>query len=127
MTLTNFLKSGPPQFNGNANVLEVDRWFRDVERFLYAQHVPEVQSVEIVTYMLEGDAQKWWQELCHTLQVELTDVPWSRFKIEFYWKYFLHAHRTAKELELMQLKQRNMFVADYTCEFNNMCRFSKVC
>ncbi|KAL4345008.1 hypothetical protein AHAS_Ahas11G0235400 [Arachis hypogaea] len=101
ITLNKFLKSGPPQFNGNANALEADRWFRNVERFLYTQHIPEAQSVEIVTYMLEGDAQKWWQELYHTLQMELIDIPWNRFKTEFYGKYFLYALRIAKELELM--------------------------
>ncbi|XP_015947353.1 uncharacterized protein LOC107472341 [Arachis duranensis] len=77
--------------------------------------------------MLEGDAQKWWQELYHTLQMELTDIPWNRFKTKFYGKYFLHAIRIAKELELMQLKQENMFVADYTREFNNLCHLSRVC
>ncbi|XP_016177996.1 uncharacterized protein LOC107620331 [Arachis ipaensis] len=127
MTPTDFLRSGSPQFNRNVNALEADRWFRDVERFLYTQHVPEVQSVEIVTHMMEGDAQKWWQELCHTLQTELTYVPWNRFKTKFYEKYFLHAFCTAKELELMQLKQKNMSVADYTREFNNLCRLSRVC
>ncbi|KAL4293831.1 uncharacterized protein LOC107611047 [Arachis ipaensis] len=127
MTLTDFFKNGPPQFNGNANALEANRWFRDVERFLYTQRIPEAQSVEIVTYMLEGDAQEWWHELYHTLQMELIDIPWNRFKIEFYGKYFLHALHIAKELELMQLKQENMSVADYTREFDNLCRLSKVC
>ncbi|KAL4294316.1 hypothetical protein AHAS_Ahas18G0215900 [Arachis hypogaea] len=122
MTLIDFLKSGPPQFNGIANALEADRWFRDVERFLYTQHIPEVQSVEIVTYMLEGDAQKWWQELYHTLQMELTYIPWNRFNTKFYGKYFLHALCITKELELMQLKQENMSVAVYTREFDNLCR-----
>ncbi|XP_057734530.1 uncharacterized protein LOC130949961 [Arachis stenosperma] len=92
MTLTDFLKSGPPQFNGNANALEADLWFREAERFLYTQHIPEVQ-----------------------------------FKTEFYGKYFLHAIRIAKELELMQLKQEDMSVADYTREFDNLCRLSRVC
>ncbi|XP_016195309.1 uncharacterized protein LOC107636303 [Arachis ipaensis] len=127
MTLNEFLKSGPPRFNGNANALQADQWFQDVERFLYTQHRPEAQSVEIVTYMLEGDAQKWWQELYYTLQMELTDIPWHRFKTEFYGKYFLDALRIAKELDLMQLKQENMSVADYTHEFDNLCRLSKVC
>ncbi|XP_057747888.1 uncharacterized protein LOC130967084 [Arachis stenosperma] len=61
------------------------------------------------------------------LRVELTDVPWKRFKTEFYGRYFLHAFRIAKELELMQLKQKDMSIADYTREFDNLCRFSKTC
>ncbi|XP_052107527.1 uncharacterized protein LOC127740535 [Arachis duranensis] len=72
MTLTDFLKNGPPRFNGNANALEADQWFREVERFLHTQHIPE-------------------------------------------------------ELELMQLKQKDMSVADYTHEFDDLCRFSKSC
>ncbi|XP_016185098.1 uncharacterized protein LOC107626712 [Arachis ipaensis] len=47
--------------------------------------------------------------------------------MEFYGKYFLHALRTTNELELMQLKQKNMSVADYTREFDNLCYFSRVC
>ncbi|XP_020966630.1 uncharacterized protein LOC110266398 [Arachis ipaensis] len=127
MALTDFLKSSPPQFNRNVNALEADRWFRDVEKFLYTQHVPKVEPMEIVIRMLEGDAQKWWQELYHTLQMELTDIPWNRFKTEFYGKYFLHPLCTAKELELMQLKQKNMSVADYTREFGNLFRLTRVC
>ena len=50
----------------------------------------------------------------------------NRCPLEFYGKYFLHALRTAKELELMQLKQKNMAVADYTREFDNLCRLSRV-
>ncbi|XP_057739704.1 uncharacterized protein LOC130956716 [Arachis stenosperma] len=59
--------------------------------------------------------------------MELTDILWSRFKTEFYGKYFLHAIRIAMELELMQLKQENMSVVDYTHEFDNLCHLSRVC
>ncbi|KAL4365982.1 hypothetical protein AHAS_Ahas07G0160500 [Arachis hypogaea] len=51
MTLTDFLKSGPPRFNGNANALEADQWFREVEKFLYTQHVPEVVSGDSDSYV----------------------------------------------------------------------------
>ncbi|KAL4344201.1 hypothetical protein AHAS_Ahas11G0154700 [Arachis hypogaea] len=35
-------------------------------------------------------------------------------------------NRAAKELELMELKQRSMTVAGYTNKFKELCRFSKV-
>ncbi|KAL4371766.1 hypothetical protein AHAS_Ahas06G0198600 [Arachis hypogaea] len=33
----------------------------------------------------------------------------------------------AKEMELMQLKQGSLSVADYTSKFKELCRFSRVC
>ncbi|MED6178211.1 hypothetical protein PIB30_105450 [Stylosanthes scabra] len=39
---------------------------------------------------------------------------WAEFRTEFYKKYFSPSARAAKELELLQLKQGNMTVAEYT-------------
>ncbi|KAL4315687.1 hypothetical protein AHAS_Ahas15G0210000 [Arachis hypogaea] len=48
-------------------------------------------------------------------------------KTAFYKKYFPESAREAKEMELMQLKQSSLFVADYTSKFEELCRFSRVC
>ncbi|XP_020979493.1 uncharacterized protein LOC110272046 [Arachis ipaensis] len=45
----------------------------------------------------------------------------------FYKKYFPESAREAKEIELMQLKQGSLSVADYTNQFEELCRFSRVC
>ncbi|XP_016199215.1 uncharacterized protein LOC107640178 [Arachis ipaensis] len=45
----------------------------------------------------------------------------------FYKKNFPESVREAKELELMQLKQGSLFVADYTSRFEEFCSFSRVC
>ncbi|XP_016168531.1 uncharacterized protein LOC107611082 [Arachis ipaensis] len=45
----------------------------------------------------------------------------------FYKKYFPDSAREAKEIELMQLKQGSLSVADYTNKFEELCRFSMVC
>ncbi|KAL4286858.1 hypothetical protein AHAS_Ahas19G0128200 [Arachis hypogaea] len=88
MTLADYLKIDPPQFNRNINALEANGWFRDVE---------------------------------------VTDIPWNKFKMEFYGKYFSQAIHTAKELELMQLKQKDMSIAEYTQKFKNLCYFLNTC
>ncbi|XP_016178546.1 uncharacterized protein LOC107620999 [Arachis ipaensis] len=49
------------------------------------------------------------------------------FRTEFYKKYFWNLVRAAKELELMQLKEGSMTMAEYTNKFEELCRFSKVC
>ncbi|XP_057760401.1 uncharacterized protein LOC130980772 [Arachis stenosperma] len=43
----------------------------------------------------------------------------------FYKKYFPESARETKEMELMQLKQGSLSVADYTSRFEELCRFSK--
>ncbi|XP_057719529.1 uncharacterized protein LOC130933953 [Arachis stenosperma] len=45
----------------------------------------------------------------------------------FYKKYFPESARKVKEMELMQLKQGSMSVAEYTNKFEELCRFSRVC
>ncbi|XP_072076656.1 uncharacterized protein [Arachis hypogaea] len=77
--------------------------------------------------MLEGDAQHWWQGIQCLLQQDEGNILWDVFKEEFYKKYFPRATRKAKEMELMQLKQGSMSVAEYTRKCEDLCHFSKVC
>ncbi|KAL4306719.1 hypothetical protein AHAS_Ahas16G0206400 [Arachis hypogaea] len=58
---------------------------------------------------------------------EAIDITWEEFLAEFYKRYFPQCSRTAKELELLQLKQENMTVTEYTHKFEELCRFSNVC
>ncbi|XP_016178284.1 uncharacterized protein LOC107620668 [Arachis ipaensis] len=110
-TLATFLKVNPPKFKGTLVATDADNWFRGIERSLRAQHVLEGQHVEFATYMLEGEAEYWWQGI----------------QDEFYKKYFPRAARDAKEIELMQLKQEDMTIAEYARKFDDLCRFSKIC
>ncbi|XP_020964956.1 uncharacterized protein LOC110265863 [Arachis ipaensis] len=92
-----------------------------------AAHVPSNQYVEFAAYHLREDAQHWWQAACRLLQLQNADVPWDVFQTAFYKKYFLESAREAKEMELMQLKQGSLSVADCTNRFEELCRFSRVC
>ncbi|XP_016173469.1 uncharacterized protein LOC107615972 [Arachis ipaensis] len=127
MTLANFLKVHPPSFRGSTNPTEADNWFQAMERTLQAQHVPNNQYVEFVAYQLLEEAQHWWQAECRLLQLQNADVPWDVFQTAFYKKYFPESARKAKEMELMQLKQGLLSVADYTIRFEELCRFSRAC
>ncbi|XP_057758308.1 uncharacterized protein LOC130978986 [Arachis stenosperma] len=127
MTLATFLKVHRPTFRGSTNPIEADHWFQAIERALQAQHVPLNQYVEFAAYQLAGEAQPWWQAECRLLQLQNTDIPWEVFQTAFYKKYFPESAREAKEMELMQLKQGSMSVAEYTNKFEELCRFSRVC
>ncbi|XP_015945454.1 uncharacterized protein LOC107470569 [Arachis duranensis] len=126
MTLATFLKVNPPIFREMTDPTEVDSWFQVMEWALHAQQVPENQRVEFVTYQLMGEAQHWWQRTRRLLQQDDIAIPWNAFQLEFYKKYFPNSVSTAKELELLQLKQGQMSVAEYTNKFEELCRFFKI-
>ncbi|KAL4321675.1 hypothetical protein AHAS_Ahas14G0134200 [Arachis hypogaea] len=98
-----------------------------MERALQAQHVLSNQYMEFATYQLREEAQHWWQAEYRLLQYQNADVPWDVFQTSFYKKYFPVSARDAKEMELMQLKQGSLPVADYTNRFEELCRFSRAC
>ncbi|XP_016185575.1 uncharacterized protein LOC107627238 [Arachis ipaensis] len=113
MTLAAFLKVHPPTFRGSTNPTEAEHWFQAIEQF--------------AAYQLAGEVQPWWQAECRLLQLQNADIPWEVFQTAFYKKYFPESTREAKEMELMQMKQGSMSVAEYTNKFEELCRFSRVC
>ncbi|XP_015970662.1 uncharacterized protein LOC107494147 [Arachis duranensis] len=127
MTLAIFLKVHPLTFRGTSNPTDADNWIQAIERALQAQQVSEEKWVEFGTYQLQVKAQYWWQGTRRILQPDGAVIPWEVFQTEFYKKYFPNSARNAKELELMQLKQGEMTVTEYTSRFKELCRFSRIC
>ncbi|XP_016200441.1 peroxidase 47 [Arachis ipaensis] len=54
-------------------------------------------------------------------------ISWSVFRTEFHRKYFPNSVRNAKELELLQLKQGQLSVVEYTNKFEELYRFFRIC
>ncbi|XP_015970615.1 uncharacterized protein LOC107494093 [Arachis duranensis] len=98
-----------------------------MERALQAQLVPEEQCVEFATYLLTGEASHLWQGARRLLQQRNDLITWDAFQVEFYKKYFPNSARTARELELLQLKQGAMSVSEYTDKFEELFRFFCMC
>ncbi|XP_052113753.1 uncharacterized protein LOC127744923 [Arachis duranensis] len=61
------------------------------------------------------------------LQPDGIVISWELFRDEFYKKYFPTSVRNARELELLQLKQGQMTITEYTSKFEELCRFSRIC
>ncbi|KAL4329371.1 hypothetical protein AHAS_Ahas13G0293400 [Arachis hypogaea] len=102
MNLAIFLKFHPSTFRGSNNPTEADNWF-------------------------QGEAQHWWQRERQLMQLPNAEIPWDAFQTAFYKKYFPKSARKAKKMELMQLKQGSLSVAEYTSQFEELCRFSRAC
>ncbi|XP_016206321.1 uncharacterized protein LOC107646668 [Arachis ipaensis] len=89
--------------------------------------VPEEQCIEFATYLLTREASHWWEGTQPLIQKGDDPITWDAFQEEFYKKYFSNSARTAKELELLQLKQGNMSVSEYTNKFEELFRFFRMC
>ncbi|XP_016185553.1 uncharacterized protein LOC107627214 [Arachis ipaensis] len=127
-TLAAFLKANPLAFNGSIAPADADNGFQAVERVLQTQHVPYDKFMEYVTYQLLGEAQRWWQrehQLLHQ-QNGNVEITWALFQEACYKKYLRESMREARELELLQLKQESMTIAEYTSKFEELCKFSRI-
>ena len=68
------------------------------------------------------EAEYWWENTCQCLEAEGQVVTWETFKRVFLEKYFLEDVRN-KEIEFLELKQRNMTMAEYAAKFKELVRY----
>ena len=81
-TLTDFLRTQPPQFSFAKEPLEADDWLRAMERKFAALHVPEAEHVNFATYLLSGSAGAWWES--HMSMSAAGHVfTWAEFRTAF--------------------------------------------
>lgn len=67
----------------------------------------------LTTHMLAEEAEFWWENTCHRLEVVGAAITQEVVKEEFLGKYFPTDVRSKNEIEFLELKQGNMSVVDY--------------
>ena len=70
------------------------------------------------------EVEYWWKGTEALLEVQGTPLTWELFKTTFLEKYFPMSARNQKEIEFLQLKQRNMIVGQYVSKFEELSKFS---
>ncbi|PKI58538.1 hypothetical protein CRG98_021070 [Punica granatum] len=96
-----------------------------MERIFPIMEVSDTQRVALATFMLEGDAQYWWEATQRRLDTNSSHViTWAEFTQAFYNKYFPASFRRAKEREFLNLKQGDLSVAEYEVKFTKLSRFA---
>ncbi|XP_016165014.1 uncharacterized protein LOC107607597 [Arachis ipaensis] len=119
-TLQVVQRLGQPAENGNSNENENNNWEGNGNDLggapmtlatIFTIYLPSFRGLTNPT-----EADNWFQAMERELQAQHT---------AFYKKYFPESAREAKELELVQLKQGSLSVANYTSRFEELCRFSR--
>ncbi|XP_058111993.1 uncharacterized protein LOC131255313 [Magnolia sinica] len=78
--------------------------------------------VILATYLLEGEAENWWQGLQRSVPPTYT-WSWAGFKTKFLEKYFPRSCRNEKIAQFLRLEQGSLTVAQYEARFDELSRY----
>ncbi|XP_043699969.1 uncharacterized protein LOC122650635 [Telopea speciosissima] len=114
----------PRRFEGNLEPREVDEWIIHLEDIFGILECTDDQKVKLAVFKLSDDAKLWWKGVERLRTAEGPPLTWQLFKDSFNEKYFPAHVRNNMTEEFMDLKQKNMTVAQYESKFSQLCRYA---
>ncbi|KAK0594976.1 hypothetical protein LWI29_002325 [Acer saccharum] len=108
VTLERFKKLGPPVFKGRIDPIATEAWLKQIEKVFIAIACPDKQKVVFTSFMLEDEADHWWDATSRILKTTLpinNHITWETFKNAFNEKYFPDRVRFKMERDFLNLKQ----------------------
>nr|KYP42056.1 hypothetical protein KK1_036535 [Cajanus cajan] len=115
--LERFQRNNLPSFRRGYNLDGAADWIFEVEKIFQAMGCLLIQKVTLAAFMLSGEAGIWWQGALQRMIVAGTQVN------IFLEKYFPRDVRHKKQVEFLELKQGENFVAEYVTKFEDLVRF----
>ena len=120
--LKNFMALRPPVFHGGADVTEAENWLLSTEKHLRSMGCIEAHKVQLGTFLLRGDAERWWET---TRQRFGERAPtWEEFLAVFNETYVPAWVRERKVYEFLELQQGSKTVTHYESEFITLARYA---
>ncbi|RDX89039.1 hypothetical protein CR513_29283, partial [Mucuna pruriens] len=99
-------RSNIPSFKGGYDLDSTQNWIRELEKIFYTMECTNGQKVTFSDYVLVEEVEHWWENTRAHMEVE----------------YFPRNVKSKKEMEFLELKQGNMFVAIYLAKFEELSR-----
>ena len=84
---------------------------------------PPDQRVTCAVSLLQGSAYDWWKLVLRSPRLP-DPIPWEFFVQNFRAKYVTDMHRETKWKQFLNLKQRNLSVAEYEKEFIHLSKYA---
>ena len=90
VTLEQFKKLDPPIFRGSINPMVAEAWIKQIEKIFTALGCGEEQKVVFASFVLQGEADHWWESKTRLLRtlLERRPITWELFEEAFLEKYF---------------------------------------
>ncbi|XP_061351087.1 uncharacterized protein LOC133296154 [Gastrolobium bilobum] len=127
--LIEFRKHQPPSFLGEYDPDAAAKWLRDLTKIFRVMECSDSQRVNFATYMLQGNADWWWDGVKAQLEQQGTEITWQVFEEAFLNKYFSrdvcsYNVREQKEMDFGALKQGSMTIDEYTTKFEDLAQYT---
>lgn len=126
VNLERFKKLGPPTFQGTADPMVAEAWLKQMEKIFVAMGCNDDQRVILASFVLQGEADHWWDAKSRLIRAGLQDAPitWELFLEAFHEKYFPERVRHQMEADFLRLTQGTKSVAEYEEQFTALSRFA---
>ena len=98
-------------------------WLEKLQRILEEVRCPHDQRVSCVVSLLQNKAYDWWKLVLRSPRIP-NPMTWEFFVQEFRVKYVIEMYRESKWKQFLNLKQRNLSVAEYEKEFSHLSKYA---
>ena len=75
--LEKFLKLHPPIFKGESDPRGAEGWLKKLTKIFEAMQIPDERKLTLVPYILEDEADFWWDMVTRTEEVD--HMSWDEF------------------------------------------------
>ena len=114
-------RRGAEEFHGT-NMEESDKaefWLEKLQRILEEVRCPPDQRVSCAVSLLQSEAYDWCKLALRSPRIP-NPMTWESFVQEFRAKYVTEMYKESKWKQFLNLKQRNLSVAEYEKEFSRL-------
>ncbi|KAF3772006.1 hypothetical protein EJ110_NYTH58996 [Nymphaea thermarum] len=118
VTFHHFMTMQPPVFTGDGSPDKAEEWIEEIERIFEVLEVPG--GVNFGSYMLKGDAQRWWKS---TREIQFADqqtISWRQFRDSFFSTYFPVQAKNKKMREFLDLQQKHLSLEENITKYRHL-------
>ena len=118
-------RHGAEEFHGSSmeESEKAEFWLEKLERVLEEVRCPPDQRASCAISLLQGEAYDWWKLVLKSPGIP-NPLTWEFFVQEFKAKYVTDMYRESKWKQFLNMKQRNLSVAEYEKEFSHLSKYA---
>ena len=123
VSINDFIKLYPPNFNHSVEPLDADDWLRSITHKLRSANVAEADKVTYAAYHLEGPASLWWENF-EAMRPVGQVTTWAEFSEAFREHHIPEGLMDRKREEFCNFTQGRLAVDAYSREFGNLACYA---
>ena len=102
---------------------KVEFWLEKLERVLEEVRCPPDQRASCAVSLLQGETYDWWKLVLKSPGIP-NPMTWEFFVQEFRAKYVTDMYKESKWKQFLDIKQRNLSVAEYEKKFSHLSKYA---